>query len=64
MTPIHVKALPGRRVRDPATGQPLPDKGLKVAPSAFWDRRIADADVEIVAPRAAKKSAPTSGAEA
>lgn len=50
MNLIHVKPAPGRRVPDPATGHCLPPKGVRVAASAYWSRRLADADIEIVAP--------------
>lgn len=59
MSLIHVKPKPGRRVPDPATGQCLPPKGARVSPSAYWTRRLADADVEIVQPAQPKPKTKT-----
>lgn len=59
MSLIHVKPLAGRRVPDPATGQCLPPKGARVSPSAYWTRRLADLDVEIVTPTAPKPARQT-----
>jgi hypothetical protein len=43
---IYVRPAPGRRVRDPVSGQVLDAAGAWVADSSFWQRRIRDADVE------------------
>lgn len=43
---MKIWPAPGRRVRDPATGQLLTARGLIMpALSAFWRRRLADGDV-------------------
>lgn len=42
---IKLKPVAGRRVRDPATGRPLPKAGAAVDPSPFWSRRLDDGDV-------------------
>lgn len=59
---IRLKPAPGRRVRDPATGEPLPAKGANftLPLNPFWSRRLADADVVEVA----AKSKPADGADA
>jgi hypothetical protein len=41
----HIKPRPGLRVRDPQTGQPLPDDGKEVVMDAYWTRRLNDGDV-------------------
>jgi hypothetical protein len=47
---IFLKPAAGLRVPDPATGEPLPATGARVTPSAYWSRRLADADVQTATP--------------
>lgn len=56
---ITVIPVAGRKVRNPATGQPIPAEGIQVEKSAFWTRRINDGDVT-VAPAKAKTRAKAS----
>lgn len=51
---IHIKPRAGLRVPDPATGQPLPEDGARVADTSYWRRRIADGDAEIIKAQAEK----------
>ena len=48
-------AREGLVVRDPANGRPLPPEGEAVAPSSYWDRRLADDDVVKTKPKPAAK---------
>ena len=43
---MFVKPAPGRVVRDPSTGLPLPEGGAVVEKTQFWLRRLRDGDVE------------------
>lgn len=46
MKRVHVKPAEGRAVPDPARGgELLPAEGYEVPLTAFWQRRINDADV-------------------
>ena len=60
MKTMFVKPNEGRRVRDPRTGKPIPEKGLKVPVDKFWMRRLADDDVSEV--KGAEKPAPMKSA--
>lgn len=42
---IFVKPNKGLVVRDPATGEPLPETGASVLNSGYWRRRLQDGDV-------------------
>ncbi len=42
---IFVKPNKGLVVRDPATGEPLPETGAPVSNSGYWRRRLQDGDV-------------------
>lgn len=55
MKQIYLKPAAGLRVPDPATGEPLPPTGARVAPSAYWTRRLADGDVAPATPPKAQK---------
>ena len=44
---IFVQPVPGARVRDPATKKPIPDAGLLVESSGYWQRRIRVGDVVV-----------------
>ena len=37
------------RVRDPATGQVVPEDGVTVEWSTYWERRLQDGDIDKVA---------------
>lgn len=52
---MHVRPVPGRLVRDPATMLVLPPEGLAVSDTPFWRRRIAEGDVELVQPSPAQE---------
>lgn len=45
-----VRAVPGRLVIDPDTGNPVTGASVSVPDSTFWRRRIKDGDVEEVKP--------------
>lgn len=45
MSLIHLQPTGGRRVRDPATGQPIPASGVHVPSSVYWARRLREGDV-------------------
>ena len=46
---VRVKPAPGRAVRIPERGfSLLPDAGMEVPCNAFWARRIAAGDVEVM----------------
>lgn len=47
---MYIKPIPGRVVPDPDRGDALPPEGREVAPTQYWQRRIADGDVVDVAP--------------
>lgn len=40
-----VKPNKGLVVRDPATGEPLPETGAQVPDTTYWRRRLQDEDV-------------------
>ncbi|HLJ65184.1 MAG TPA: DUF2635 domain-containing protein [Stellaceae bacterium] len=45
---IHIKPVPGRLVRDPATLRPLPPEGIEVEETnVFWYRRLTAGDVSL-----------------
>jgi hypothetical protein len=54
METIHVRPLPGGRVRDPDDPAlaPLPPEGKSVVRSPFWLRLIQQGEVELGAPAA------------
>lgn len=39
----------GRKVRNPSNGVPIPKAGLTVQPNAFWNRRLKDGDITLIA---------------
>jgi hypothetical protein len=43
-----LKPAPGRRVLDPATHQPLPERGAEVVAGTYWERRLLEGDVTLV----------------
>lgn len=43
-----IRAVAGRRVRHPETGDLVTDEPMHVDETAFWWRRVADGDVELV----------------
>lgn len=51
-----IKPVAGRKVRLPDTAEILPEKGLSVTWNAYWQRRLDDGDIILVA--SAKGSAP------
>lgn len=54
-----VKALPGRRVRDPKTMQLLPENGKRVHVDQHWLRRVKAGDVALgLAPATLKSDTP------
>lgn len=60
MERIHIWPRAGRSVRMPEGGH-LPEEGLEVETSLFWQRRIADGDV-VVAPLDVAGEAPAPAA--
>jgi hypothetical protein len=48
MQSIFVRPVAGRQIRDPRTMQHLPAAGQLVTAEAYWYRRQADGDVEIL----------------
>lgn len=42
---LTIKAAPGRRVTDPATGRLVTRRSMPVPDTSFWRRRLADGDV-------------------
>lgn len=49
MTSIKLKPAPGLIVPNPATGRPLEASGETVERTVYWQRRIEDEDVLVVA---------------
>ena len=45
---IKIKPAPGLKVRDPATGRHLADKGEEKPKNAYWLRRLRDGDAILV----------------
>jgi hypothetical protein len=45
---VQVQPAPGRRVRNPASGDLLPSKGAPVTWSPYWTRRLDDEDIALV----------------
>mgnify|MGYP000288622390 CR=1 FL=1 len=43
-----IKPKPGLVVRDPATGQPLPDTATPVVWSSYWRRREREGSIEVI----------------
>ncbi len=58
MDSIYVRPAPGRQIRNPRTMQHLPEGGQLVTAEAYWYRRQADGDVEILDEAPAERSAP------
>jgi len=52
---MFVKPKAGLLVRDPATGEPLPEAGREVSQDQYWMRRLHDGDVEAGKPATPKK---------
>ncbi len=50
-----IKPKNGRIVIDPLTKKAIPEKGLRVVLTAYWQKRISDGDVEIVTRKSPKK---------
>ena len=55
METIFVRPAPGARVRDPATKAPIPDIGLLVPNTGYWQRRILAGDVVVTTEAAQPK---------
>lgn len=56
---IFVKPTPGMMVNSPDhQNQFLPPEGAEVESSIYWQRKIADGDVEVLAQHAAEEAAP------
>lgn len=51
---ITVVPAAGRTVPDPQAGDLLPAAGREVTDSVWWRRRLADGDITIKQPKAAK----------
>ncbi|WP_337440513.1 DUF2635 domain-containing protein [Desulfovibrio sp.] len=54
MDKIFAKPAPGRLVRHPETGDPLPAEGALVIRSPYWIRRLKDGDVTLATPASGK----------
>ncbi len=57
MKTLFLKPAPGRQVRDPVSGQVLPEAGAEVPATNYWTRRLQDGDV--IQAAAPKAEAPT-----
>lgn len=53
---MYLKPKHGRKVPDPVRGDELPAEGRNVEDSQYWQRRIADDDVEEASPPTEKKA--------
>lgn len=42
---LTIKAAPGRRATDPATGRLVTRRAMSVPDTSFWRRRLAEGDV-------------------
>jgi hypothetical protein len=60
---IFVRPVEGARVRDPATKKPIPDAGLLVESSGYWQRRIRVGDVVTTEAPAENVAAPVKPAK-
>jgi len=49
---MFVKPAPGRKVRDPLTGAPMPAEGAEVPRAQYWMRRLKAGDVAQATPPA------------
>jgi len=64
---VRVVPVEGRRVRDPRTGDLLPEQGAEVVVAGYWARRIQAGDVEVAAAKrddVTPKSAKSTGGKA
>jgi len=53
---MFIKPAPGLMVKDPVTGQPLPEEGDFKPRDIYWNRRLLDNDViETKPPKPAKE---------
>ena len=50
---MFIRPAQGRKVRRPHTLTPLPESGAEVVAEAYWHRRIAHGDVEVITPEEA-----------
>jgi len=50
MEMLFVRPAPGMRVRDPATRAPIPEEGVLVPHTGYWERRIRTGDVVVAEP--------------
>lgn len=55
-THFYLRPVPGRLVRDPATGQKLPDAGARKPRTPAWVRYVKAGDVEEYQPSAESSS--------
>lgn len=56
MKTLYIKPAPGLKVRDPRTGEHLPEDGAEKPKIRYWLRRLADGDVvKASAPKPAPK---------
>ena len=55
METLFVRPAPGARVRDPETKAPIPETGVDVPNTGYWQRRIRMGDVVVVTPPAPTK---------
>lgn len=52
---MYVKPAAGLVIRDPDLKDMLPEEGREVPETGYWNRRVRDGDVVIVAQSATKK---------
>ncbi len=64
MRRIFIKPIDGRRPVFPSSRRPVPEKGIEVNTSIYWDRRAADGDLTISDPKPAKPARATRSAGA
>lgn len=50
MNDLFILPVPGRLVRHPLTGEPVPPEGVTVPASPYWLRRLQDGDVLLKRP--------------
>lgn len=48
MKKLHIRPTSGQRIRDPRSGEELPERGARVPDETYWQRLLRSGQVELV----------------